>query len=55
MTVNYLNGNPALPPKEANPQKQLVDLEKITIGVGFAGVIALLTMSLIVVCVMVLV
>ncbi|MEQ8200744.1 MAG: hypothetical protein ABRQ24_04905 [Syntrophomonadaceae bacterium] len=55
MTVNYLNGNPALQPKETNHHKQLVDLENVTIGVGFAGVIALLTMSLVVVCIMVLV
>jgi hypothetical protein len=55
MTVNYLNGNPSLQPKETNNQKPLVGLENVTIGVGFAGVIALLTMSLLVVCIMVLV
>ena len=55
MTVNYLNGNPSLQPQETNNRQPLVGLESITIGVGFAGVIALLTMSLVVVCVMVLV
>ncbi len=55
MTVKYLYGNPALEPKNTSDQKQLVNLENITIGVGFAGVAALLTMSLVIVCIMVLV
>lgn len=54
MTVNYLNGNPAVPTQATTKVKPVTELENITIGVGFAGIIALLTMSLVVICMMVL-
>ncbi len=54
MTVNYLNGNPAVPANGSTKVTPVTELENFTIGVGFAGVIALLTLSLVVICMMVL-
>ncbi len=54
MTVNYLNSNPVVPTNNSQKVKPVTELENFTIGVGFAGVIALLTMSLVVICMMVL-
>lgn len=55
MTVKYLYGNPDLATKNSPDQNQSVSLENVTIGVGFAGVAALLTMILVTICVIVLV